>query len=98
MQIKAQCQYCGVVEYVHVKYEYLLNQFRCAYCNHDKLDFTRFNEQDKIDYYDGCPPFPKKEEINQLHTPSTQYDYEPGPEDETEEYVDIFKPWNTTGD
>lgn len=60
MQIKGTCTYCGTVEYINMKYEEMLDYIRCSYCNHSKLTFSKVRPEDKIDYYQGSPPFPEK--------------------------------------
>lgn len=60
MEIKSKCAYCGVVEFIHIQYEAMLNDLKCHHCNQPDLQFSRVTKDEMIDSYAGCPPFPEK--------------------------------------
>jgi hypothetical protein len=61
MQVEIECTYCGHKEQDDVYNQYSLHGRRCKKCKDSNLKFKDLT-QTKIDYYQGCPPFPEKKE------------------------------------
>ena len=61
MTVHATCRYCGK-EWEESNYsEFYLSRLQCRVCKDKNIKLKKI-EDSKVDYYVGCPDFPKKED------------------------------------
>lgn len=59
MLVDVECTYCGQKWEENVYNQSSLHDMKCKYCKDKNLKF-KDKDKSKIDYYQGCPPFPEK--------------------------------------
>lgn len=62
MKVSLECTYCGHKWIETIYHKSVIDGKTCSHgtCRHKQLIVRDLN--DKVDYYKGCPPFPKKED------------------------------------
>lgn len=58
MRLYFQCTYCGDAWSQMVYSKHVPSDLRCALCNDRHIQVKEVSIK-KIDYYQGCPPFPE---------------------------------------
>jgi len=61
MEIAFECTYCGKKWSERFYNQYSAQNQRCSVCNDKNLKYKSV-EESKINYYEGSPPFPVKED------------------------------------
>lgn len=61
MTIKCTCLYCDHKWTAYGEWDIR----ECARCFSKKPKVERINDKDKIDYYQGSPPFPEKPKVSE---------------------------------
>lgn len=74
MELEAVCNYCGN-EWV-IKRAFTANpkDVRCPVCSDKSIKFKKLEDK-FIDYYQGCPPFPERNEIDNRDEYPDMFDY-----------------------
>lgn len=76
MRVSIECMYCGHKWEKMAYNKQSIEDEKCPKCNDSTLKVKDL-EASKIDYYQGSPPFPPKEEKGWTYT-GIDYGYAPG--------------------
>ena len=77
MKLELECTYCGHRWVKDFYNKHSATHERCPHCKDSNLK-ARDVKESKVDYYQGCPPFPEKKEKDRWNLTGIDFGFAPG--------------------